>query len=97
MFSWHGGKRAYGPERRINAVSRRLVDTANACRRIGFRAEVSVEEGLRRLVHWWKATRETPAARVSSRRKAKRIALPVAPPGSRAEKLQTEGSPGSEV
>jgi UDP-glucose 4-epimerase len=43
----------YGPERKVNPVSRRLADTSKAERVLGFRAQVSLEEGLRRLVDWW--------------------------------------------
>lgn len=49
----------YGPERKVNAVSRRLADTTKAAEAIGFRASVSLEEGLRRLVKWWQAEQET--------------------------------------
>jgi UDP-glucose 4-epimerase len=45
----------YGPERKVNPVSRRLADTSKAGRVLGFRAGVSLEEGLRRLVDWWSA------------------------------------------
>ena len=48
----------YGPERKVNPVSRRLADTSKAERMLGFRAEVDLEEGLRRLVAWWRANRE---------------------------------------
>lgn len=44
----------YGPERKVNPVSRRLADTANAEKLLGFRAAVGLEEGLTRLVEWWK-------------------------------------------
>lgn len=44
----------YGPERKVNPVSRRLADTSKAERVLGFRAQVSLEEGLRRLVDWWR-------------------------------------------
>jgi UDP-glucose 4-epimerase len=47
----------YGPARKVNAVSRRLADTRNAKRLLGFKAEVSLEEGLRRLVRWWEQQR----------------------------------------
>jgi UDP-glucose 4-epimerase len=47
----------FGPERAVNKVSRRLADTAAARERLGFEAEVSIEEGLTRLVEWWKAER----------------------------------------
>jgi len=30
---------------------------------LGFRAEVGLEEGLRRLVNWWRAERATTVAR----------------------------------
>lgn len=43
----------YGPERVVNAVPRRLADTGKAAERLGFRAEVPLEDGLRRLVQWW--------------------------------------------
>lgn len=45
----------YGPARKVNPVSRRLADTSKAERLLGFRTEVSLEEGLRRLVEWWSA------------------------------------------
>jgi UDP-glucose 4-epimerase len=48
----------YGPERTVNNVSRRLASTAAAAERLGFTAEVDLEEGLRRLVAWWRAERE---------------------------------------
>lgn len=47
----------YGPARKVNAVPRRLADVENARKRIGFRAEVGLDEGLRRLVDWWRASR----------------------------------------
>jgi UDP-glucose 4-epimerase len=43
----------YGPARKVNPVSRRLADTAKAERLLGFKARVSLEEGLSRLVEWW--------------------------------------------
>jgi UDP-glucose 4-epimerase len=47
----------FGPERAVNKVSRRLADTSLAREQIGFQAEVDLEEGLTRLVEWWKAER----------------------------------------
>ena len=47
----------YGPERSVNKVPRRLSDTTLARERLGFEAEVDLEEGLRRLVDWWRAER----------------------------------------
>ncbi|NOZ73055.1 MAG: NAD-dependent epimerase/dehydratase family protein [Chloroflexi bacterium] len=45
----------YGAERKVNPVSRRLADTSKAERLLGFKTEVSLEEGLRRLVNWWRS------------------------------------------
>ena len=50
-------KPQYGPARKVNAVPRRLAETENAKQRIGFEAQVGLEEGLRRLVAWWKQTK----------------------------------------
>ena len=47
----------YGPERKVNPVPRRLADTRKAEKMLRFRAEVSLEDGLRRLVEWWKGER----------------------------------------
>lgn len=47
----------YGPVRKATPVWRRLADVSKAERLIGFRATVSLEEGLRKLVDWW--SRET--------------------------------------
>jgi UDP-glucose 4-epimerase len=52
----------FGPERSVNKVPRRLADTALARGALGFEASVDLEEGLRRLVDWWRAERsQTPA------------------------------------
>lgn len=48
----------YGPERTVNKVPRRLADTSRARDRLGFEAEVGLEEGLTRLVRWWRAEQE---------------------------------------
>jgi UDP-glucose 4-epimerase len=50
-------KPQYGPARKVNPVPRRLADTRRAARSIGFRAQVSLPQGLRRLVDWWAAER----------------------------------------
>jgi UDP-glucose 4-epimerase len=52
----------YGPERKTNPVPRRLADTALAANTIGFRASIALEEGLRRLVAWWRAQQEEKAS-----------------------------------
>jgi UDP-glucose 4-epimerase len=44
----------HGPERGVNKVPRRLADTSHAREQLGFVAQVSLEEGLRRLVEWWR-------------------------------------------
>ena len=48
-------KPEYGPERKVNPVPRRLADVSKTKRMLGFTANVSLEEGLRRLVDWWRA------------------------------------------
>ena len=55
----------YGPERKVNAVPRRLAATEHAERVLGFRAEVSLEEGLERLVGWWRTSRNEVGAHFS--------------------------------
>jgi UDP-glucose 4-epimerase len=47
----------YGPERSVNPVARRLADTGRARELLGFEATVGLEEGLGRLVAWWRAER----------------------------------------
>jgi UDP-glucose 4-epimerase len=42
-------------ERAVNPVPRRLADTTRARELLGFEAEVSLDEGLRRLVQWWRS------------------------------------------
>lgn len=48
----------FGPERQVNAVSRRLANVTKAEQVLGFRAQVQLDEGLDKLVAWWRATRE---------------------------------------
>jgi UDP-glucose 4-epimerase len=48
-------KPEYGPERRVNAVPRRLADTSRARSVLGFEARVPLEAGLRQLVSWWRS------------------------------------------
>lgn len=47
----------YGPSRGVNAVTRRLADVSLAAERLGWWAEVGLDEGLKRLVSWWRAQR----------------------------------------
>lgn len=42
------------PARKVNAVTRRLADTSKAERLLGFKTEITLEEGLRDLVAWWR-------------------------------------------
>ncbi len=46
----------YGPERKLTAVPRRVADVRKAKMHLDFEAEVSLAEGLRRLVEWWKVS-----------------------------------------
>jgi len=55
----------HGAARAVNGVTRRLADTSLARRELGFEAEVGLEEGLTRLVEWWRGERAgRPAAPV---------------------------------
>jgi UDP-glucose 4-epimerase len=47
----------FGPPRGVNGVTRRLADVSLAAEQIGWKAEVGLEDGLRRLVTWWRAQR----------------------------------------
>lgn len=44
----------YGPARKVSHIPRRLADVSRAKQLIGFEARVPFEEGLRRLVEWWR-------------------------------------------
>jgi UDP-glucose 4-epimerase len=44
-------------ERTIEVVPPRLADTSREMRRLGWKADVPLEEGLRRLVDWWRSER----------------------------------------
>jgi UDP-glucose 4-epimerase len=52
----------YGPDRAVNGVTRRLADVSAARRELHFDAEVSLADGLRELVSWWRPLREEIAA-----------------------------------
>jgi UDP-glucose 4-epimerase len=47
----------FGPPRAVNGVERRLADISAARERLGWKPSVGLEEGLRRLVEWWRAER----------------------------------------
>jgi UDP-glucose 4-epimerase len=48
----------FGPPRGVNAVPRRLACTKKAEQLLGFKSQVDLDEGLRRLVTWWRANKE---------------------------------------
>ena len=52
----------HGPGRAVNGVARRLADISAARRDLHFEAEVSLADGLRELVTWWRPLREEIAA-----------------------------------
>ena len=47
----------HGPARSVNGVTRRLAGTELAREELGFEADVDLEEGLTRLVEWWRGER----------------------------------------
>ena len=49
----------FGPARTVNPVSRRLADTSAAARELGWSAQISLRDGLRDLVAWWRAEQGT--------------------------------------
>jgi UDP-glucose 4-epimerase len=44
----------FGPARKVNPVSRRLADISAAQRDLGWRPTITLEQGLRDLVAWWR-------------------------------------------
>src|SRR5262245_18500688 len=48
----------YGPERKVNAVPRRLASIEKTKRMLGWAPEVDLEDGLARLVSWWRINKE---------------------------------------
>jgi UDP-glucose 4-epimerase len=56
----------HGPERSVNAVRRRLADTARAQQDLGFEAKIDLAEGLTRLVEWWRNERDSMATGAAS-------------------------------
>ena len=56
----------YGPARKATPVWKRLADVRKAERQIGFKAKVSLEDGLRELVQWWSSETKTPVPGLSA-------------------------------
>ncbi|MGD0041326.1 MAG: GDP-mannose 4,6-dehydratase, partial [Isosphaeraceae bacterium] len=56
----------FGPPRGVNGVARRLADISQARQRLGWKPEVDLDEGLRRLVAWWRSER-SPASDAGTR------------------------------
>lgn len=48
----------YGPERKVNAVPRRLASIEKTKRLLGWAPQVDLDEGLERLVSWWRVNKE---------------------------------------
>jgi len=44
----------YAPARQVNLAQRRLADVSRAQRLLGFEAQVRLEDGLSRMVKWWR-------------------------------------------
>ena len=63
----------FGPPRTVNAVTRRLADISRAHQGLGWKPEMSLEEGLRRLVVWWRGER-------AARQRGRRVMIPVMRP-----------------
>jgi UDP-glucose 4-epimerase len=53
----------FEPVRKVNPVTRRLADTENARKKLGFVADVELSDGLRRLVRWHKTLAQPVALR----------------------------------
>ena len=48
----------FGPVRKVNPVPRRIADTSSAERDLGFVAAVPFDEGLAKVVAWWRGQRK---------------------------------------
>jgi UDP-glucose 4-epimerase len=53
----------FEPPRGVNAVTRRLADVSLAAERLGWKPEIGLDEGLRRLVTWWRDQRQAEGER----------------------------------
>jgi UDP-glucose 4-epimerase len=50
----------FAPARAVNPVPTRLADTTRAVKLLGFESSVTLDDGLDRLVTWWRQERQTP-------------------------------------
>ncbi len=55
-------KLEHAPERKVNPVPRRLADITRAKAMLDFEAMISIEQGLKTLVEWWKREQMTVGA-----------------------------------
>jgi UDP-glucose 4-epimerase len=55
-------KPVHEAERRVNDVRRRIADISAANRVLGFSPEVTLDQGLRSLVNWWRGQDSVRAA-----------------------------------
>ncbi|GAA1613275.1 NAD-dependent epimerase/dehydratase family protein [Actinoplanes couchii] len=46
----------HGPARAVNGVTRRLADISRAEQKLGWKPELTLEQGLEGLVDWWRAS-----------------------------------------
>jgi len=53
----------FGPPRGVNAVTRRLADVSQAAELLGWKSAITLDDGLRRLVAWWREQRQTEGAK----------------------------------
>jgi len=53
----------FGPPRGVNSVTRRLADVSAAASRLGWKPEVTLADGIARLVSWWRAQRQADGQR----------------------------------
>jgi UDP-glucose 4-epimerase len=51
-------KPEYGAERKVNPVQRRIADVSKAKELIDFTTTVSLEQGLEKLVSWWRSQKQ---------------------------------------
>jgi len=56
----------HAPERKVNPVPRRLADISKAERMLGFRTQVTIENGLRSFAEWWQRERAAANAGVGA-------------------------------